>query len=71
MTNEEFVTKYLVDRHNTDCNKWDAELEEKYGTRDLISMWIDDLVLRTPDAVFEALTMRVQLGFYGYADIPV
>lgn len=70
MTNEEFVTKYLVDRHNTDCNKWDAELEEKYGTRDLISMWIADMEFRTPDAVIEALTKRVQHGVYGYADIP-
>lgn len=70
MTNEEFVTKYLVDRHNTDCNKWDAELEEKYGTRDLISMWIADMEFRTPDAVIKALTERVQHGVYGYADIP-
>lgn len=70
MTNEEFVTRYLVDRHNTDCNKWDAELEEKYGTRNLISMWIADMEFRTPDAVIEALTKRVQHGVYGYADIP-
>lgn len=70
MTNEEFVTRYLVDRHNTDCNKWDAELEEKYGTRDLISMWIADMEFRTPDAIIEALTKRVQHGVYGYADVP-
>ena len=70
MTNEEFVTRYLVDRHNTDCNKWDAELEEKYGTRNLISMWIADMEFRTPNAIIEALTKRVQHGVYGYADIP-
>lgn len=70
MTKEEFVARYLVDRHNTDCNKWDAELEEKYGTRDLISMWIADMEFRTPDAVIKALTERVQHGVYGYADVP-
>ena len=70
MTKEEFVATYLVDRRNTDCNKWDAELEEKYGTRDLISMWIADMEFRTPDAVIKALTERVQHGVYGYADVP-
>lgn len=70
MTKEGFVARYLVDRHNTDCNKWDAELEEKYGTRDLISMWIADMEFRTPDAVIKALTERVQHGVYGYADVP-
>lgn len=70
MTKEEFVARYLVDRHNTDCNKWDAELEEKYGTRDLISMWIADMEFRTPDAVIKALIERVQHGVYGYADVP-
>ena len=70
MKKDEFVARYLVDRHNTDCNKWDAELEEKYGTRDLISMWIADMEFRTPEAVIKALTERVQHGVYGYADVP-
>lgn len=70
MNKEEFIAKYLVDRHGTDCSKWDAELEEKYGTRDLISMWIADMEFRTPDAVIEALTKRVQHGVYGYSDVP-
>lgn len=70
MTNEEFVTRYLADRRNTDCNKWDAGLEEKYGTRDLISMWIADMEFRTPEAVIQALTDRVQHGIYGYSDVP-
>ncbi len=70
MNKDEFISKYLVDRHNTDCNKWDAELEEKYGTRDLISMWIADMEFKTPDAVVDALTKRVRHGVYGYADVP-
>ena len=70
MTQEEFIRRYLVDRHNTDCNKWDAEMEEKFGTRDLISMWIADMEFRTPEAVVDALTERVKHGVYGYSDVP-
>lgn len=70
MNKEEFLSRYLADRHDTDCVKWDAGLEEKYGTRDLISMWIADMEFRTPEAIVEALTKRVQNGIYGYADVP-
>lgn len=70
MTQEEFIRRYLVDRHNTDCNKWDAELEDKFGTRNLISMWIADMEFRTPKAIVDALTERVQHGVYGYSDVP-
>ena len=70
MTKEAFVRNYLVDRHGTDCCKWDAGLEEGFGSRDLISMWIADMEFRTPDAIVQALTERVQHGVYGYADVP-
>lgn len=70
MTKEEFIATYLVDRHDTDSCKWDAELEEKYGSRDLISMWIADMEFRTPEAVVDALTKRVQHGVYGYSTVP-
>ncbi|MGM9590653.1 MAG: MalY/PatB family protein, partial [Faecousia sp.] len=57
-------------RSNTDCCKWDAELEEKYGSRDLISMWIADMEFRTPEAVVDALCERIRHGVYGYSTVP-
>ncbi|MGN0977557.1 MAG: MalY/PatB family protein [Faecousia sp.] len=70
MTKEEFIRQYLADRSNTDCCKWDAELEEKYGSRDLISMWIADMEFRTPEAVVDALCERIRHGVYGYSTVP-
>ena len=70
MTEEQFLKKYLTDRRGTDCNKWDAELEDKFGMRDVISMWIADMDFRTPDAIVEALTDKIREGVYGYSDVP-
>ena len=70
MKKEDFLRRYTVDRHNTDCNKWDAELENKFGSRDLISMWIADMEFSTPEAVIDALAERVKQGVYGYSDVP-
>ena len=54
-----------VDRSGTDCVKWDG-LEEKYGRKDLLSMWVADMDFRCPECVHEALRKYMECGAYGY-----
>ena len=50
MDKQTFLSRYLVDRRGTDSYKWDGMLEEKFGSRDLTSMWIADMEFKTPEA---------------------
>ena len=38
MEKREFLEKYIADRHNTNCSKWDG-LKEKFGEDGLLPMW--------------------------------
>lgn len=69
MTKQEFLGRYLVERHGTDSLKWDA-LERMYGDKDLISMWIADSEFKTCDAITEALQRRIKHGVFGYTGLP-
>ena len=69
MTDQEFLERYLTDRRGTDCLKWDA-LEELYGEKDLLPMWIADTEFRTCDAVLEALRRHIDHGVFGYGKVP-
>ena len=55
---EEFVNKYYVERKNTNSLKWDA-LEERFGDKDLLAMWVADMEFKTPESIREALIDRV------------
>ncbi|MGN0205273.1 MAG: MalY/PatB family protein [Coprococcus sp.] len=69
MDKQEFLDTYLVDRHGTDCMKWDG-LKEKFGDTDLISMWIADMEFRTCDAIADAMAERCSHGVFGYSTVP-
>ena len=70
MDREQFLKNYLVpDRRGTYCSKWDG-LEEKFGTGDLIPMWIADMEFKTCEAITEALAERVRHGIFGYSYVP-
>lgn len=70
MDREQFLMNYLVpDRRGTYCSKWDG-LEEKFGTGDLIPMWIADMEFKTCEAITEALAERVRHGIFGYSYVP-
>ena len=66
---EEFVNKYYVERKNTNSLKWDA-LEERFGDKDLLAMWVADMEFKTPDSIREALIERVNHGVFGYTKLP-
>lgn len=66
---EEFVKKYAVDRHNTNSQKWD-QLEQRYGSKDLISMWVADMEFKTEDKIVEKMIEQAKQGIFGYNFIP-
>ncbi|MFT5722681.1 MAG: cystathionine beta-lyase [Motiliproteus sp.] len=50
-----------VDRTRTSSHKWD-----KYGSRDILPMWVADTDFRSPPAIIDALQQRVEHGVFGY-----
>ncbi len=66
---EEFCEKYSIDRLGTNCLKWDL-LEERYGDKDLIAMWVADMEFKTPEVVTNALIERIEHGVFGYSYVP-
>jgi len=60
---------HYIERKNTGSYKWD-HLEEKFGTKDLIPMWVADMDFPSPTPVIEALKKRAEHGVYGYTIRP-
>lgn len=64
-----FLDKYLVDRRDTNSLKWDT-LNEKFGTDQLISMWIADTEFKTCERITDAMKARIDHGAFGYSAVP-
>ena len=54
-----------VDRGATASSKWDGR-RERFGTDDLLPMWVADMDFPSPAPVVEALVRRAQHGVFGY-----
>ncbi len=65
MDAKEFVERYYVDRKDSDCYKWDV-VESKFGSRDVMPLWVADADFKTPESVCEALNKMVSHGVFGY-----
>ena len=50
-----------VDRRHTASMKW-----EKYGSRDIIPMWVADMDFRSPAPILKAIENRTAHGVFGY-----
>ena len=57
----------IIDRSNTNSVKVDA-LEEVFGNKDLIPLWVADMDFLSPPEITEALMQRVEHGIFGYVD---
>lgn len=55
----------VVERHGTDCVKFDA-LEGPFGHSDLLPMWVADMDFETPPFIVEALRRRLEHPVFGY-----
>jgi cystathionine beta-lyase len=54
-----------IKREGTDSYKWDC-LELRFGTKDIIPMWVADMDFLSPAPVVDALKKRAEHGIYGY-----
>lgn len=55
----------LIDRNNTNAVKIDG-MEEIWGRKDLIPMWVADMDFATPDFILEAIKKRCEHPILGY-----
>lgn len=55
----------IVDRRGTNALKTDV-LKERYGSEDLIPLWVADMDFLSPPAVSEAIIERAKHGLFGY-----
>jgi cystathionine beta-lyase len=55
----------IVDRRNTNCEKWD-NCTERFGRNDLLPLWVADMDFKTPDFIIEALRRRLEHEILGY-----
>lgn len=56
-------------RLHTRCAKWDG-LEELFGERDLLAMWVADMDFECPQSVKNVLQERTAHNVYGYGIVP-
>lgn len=54
-----------IERHGTDCVKYDL-LNERYGNKKLIPLWVADMDFRTPDFIVDAIKKRCEHPIFGY-----
>lgn len=59
----------IIDRKNNYSAKYD-ELKAKFGTDDLIPMWVADMDFKTAQPIIDALIKRAEQGIYGYTSRP-
>lgn len=58
-----------VNRQGTHTVKWD-ETRKKFGTDDLLPLWVADMDLASPECVQEAIKKRALHPLYGYTVYP-
>ena len=55
----------VIDRHGTDCLKYDFGMKRK-GRDDLLPLWVADMDIRLPDEILHEFHKRLDLGIFGY-----
>ena len=66
MTIEEFNSRYLVKRENTNSEKWETIKDKRFNENGLLPMWVADMEFKAPNAIIEALNKRIAHGVFGY-----
>ncbi|WP_099189064.1 MalY/PatB family protein [Tepidibacter mesophilus] len=59
----------IVDRSNNFSAKW-SEMDKKYGSNDLLPMWVADMDFKTAPCIVDAIRERLDQGIYGYTTRP-
>lgn len=58
-----------IERRGSGSMKWDL-LEERFGTPDLVPLWVADMDFRCPPEICEALARKLEHGILGYPAVP-
>lgn len=69
MEQTEFIETYAIQRKHTNSLKWDA-LEERFGSADLLPLWVADADFSIDHQVKADLIARIQHGAFGYSLSP-
>ena len=59
----------VISRSNTRCAKYDERIK-KFGTDDLIPLWIADMDFKTAQPIIDALKNKAEEGIFGYVSRP-
>lgn len=59
----------IIDRHRSDCVKFDA-LKQFFGKDDLLPLWVADMDFATPDFIIDAIRERLNHPVTGYSIEP-
>lgn len=59
----------IVDRSNNKSSKYD-ELMKKFGTTDVIPLWVADMDIKIAQPIIDALKSRAEEGVFGYVSRP-
>ncbi|MTT33086.1 putative C-S lyase [Terrilactibacillus sp. BCM23-1] len=57
----------VIDRFGTGSSKWD-KLEQLFGSKEVLPVWVADMDFRVPEQVVNALRERVDHGIFGYTN---
>lgn len=59
----------VIDRSNNLSSKYDERIK-KFGTSDVIPLWVADMDFKTADPIIQALKKRAEEGIWGYTSRP-
>lgn len=65
MSSDKYNFDEIVDRHDTGSLKWDG-VGDRFGSSDLLPLWVADMDFRSPKPVIDVLISRAQHGIFGY-----
>ena len=63
MKNTSYDFKSVIDRHDTNCLKWDLFDDD-------LPMWVADMDFRVAPAIEKAIQKRASHPIYGYTIVP-
>lgn len=59
----------IINRHHTDCFKWDL-CDQRFHGKDLLPLWVADMDFECAPAINESIKKRTEHGLYGYTFQP-
>lgn len=68
MSRQVFDFDEVIDRHGTNCSKWDT-MDEKYKRKDLIHLGVADMDFRSPKPIIDSFQKCLDHGIFGYTDL--